>query len=300
MLKNAIKVACFVLAVLIIVGTGSYFYLKDVWDFDFVDGTEKGTAVLMGYYGDAKNVKLPDRLRGKKVVSIGEGAFKGSDIVSVEVSKYVTTVEKNAFRDCKNLKSVKLPEGLRSLGESAFLDCSALENVNIPSDLEKINDAVFLNTAIKSLDFSKNENFVFENGVIYNKDITKIYHALATADLSSYVCPASVKTISPYAFNGHAELKSFKINDGVKRLESATFYGCKGLKELNLPDSVLYIGPLAVSDSGVQKIYIPKQTATIDKSAFLQMEKQITIVTPANSPAAKFAQTNNLKVETVK
>lgn len=300
MLKNAIKVACFVFAVLIAVGIGSYFYLKDVWDFDFVDGTESGTVVLMGYYGDAKNVKIPDRLRGKKVVSIGDGAFEESDITSVDIGKYVTTVDKNAFKECKSLKSVKLPNGIRSLGEGAFLMCSSLETVNIPSSLEKIGDAVFIETAIKTLDFSKNDKFVLDNGVIYNKDMTRIYHALTTADLSSYVCPTTVTAISPYAFNDHKELKSFTINDGIKRLESATFLGCKGLKELKLPDSVVYIGPLAVSDSGVQKIYIPKQTATIDKTAFLQMENQLTIVTSSNSPAAKFAQNNKFKCEIVK
>lgn len=296
-MKNAVKVACFVLAILIIAGTGSYIYLKDVWDFDFIDGPEKGTVVLMGYYGDSKNIVLPDKLRGKKVVSIGEGAFERTDIESVELGKYITNIEKNAFRECKKLKSVKLNEGLLGLGEGAFLSCEALETVNIPSSLEKLNDAVFAQSGIKELDFSKNDNFVLENGVVYSKDMTKIYFAVPKTDLSNYVCPDTVQKISAFAFCRHEELKSFTIPDGVLRLESATFLGCKALKELKIPDSVVYLGPLVVSESGIQKIYIPKQTATIDKSAFLQLENQLTIVTQDNSPAAKFAKENKFKVE---
>ena len=296
-MKNAVKIACFVLAILIIVGTGSFIYLKDVWDFDFVDGPEKGTVVLMGYYGESKNIVIPDKLRGKKVVSIGESAFERSDIVSVELGKYITNIDKNAFRECKKLKSVKLNEGILGLGESAFLSCEVLDTVNIPSTLEKLNDAVFAQSAIKDLDFSKNDNFVLENGVVYSKDMTKVYFALPKADLSDYVCPDTVQKIGAFAFCRHEELKSFTIPDGVARLESAAFLGCKSLKELKLPDSVVYIGPLAVSESGIQKIYIPKQTATIDKSAFLQLENQLTIVTPDKSPAAKFAAENKFKVE---
>lgn len=299
MLKNAIKVACFVLAVLIVVGTGSFLYLKDVWDFDFIDGPQNGTAVLMGYYGDSVNIVIPNKLRGKKVVSIADGAFEKSNIVSVKLGKYVTNVDRNAFRECKSLKSVELNEGLLSVGESAFLNSSALDEINIPSTLEKIGNAAFIGTGLKTLDFGKNDRFILKDGVIYNKDMTKIYHALSTADLSNYVCPDTVKEISSFAFNAHEEIKSFKIPDGVTRLETAVFLGCKGITELKLPDSVVYIGPLAVSETGIQKIYIPKQTATIDKSAFLQLNEQLTIVTLNNSPAAKFAQANEYKVEIV-
>ncbi len=296
-MKNAVKVACFVLAILIIAGTGSYFFLKDVWDFDFIDGPEKGTVVLMGYYGDSKNIVLPDKLRGKEVVSIGEGAFEESDIISVELGKHITNIEKNAFRECRNLKSVKLNDGILGLGEACFMSCESLENINIPSSLEKLNDAVFAQAGIKELDFGKNDNFVLKDGVVYSRDMTKIYFALPKADLSDYVCPDTVQKISAFAFCRHEELKSFTIPDGVPRLESATFLGCKSLKELKIPDSVVYLGPLVVSESGIQKIYIPKQTSTIDKSAFLQLEKQLTIVAPANSAAAKFAAENNFKVE---
>ena len=54
-MKNAIKVLCFTLAV-IIVGTSAFLiYFK--WDksqFEYVDGTEKGTVMITGYKDESK------------------------------------------------------------------------------------------------------------------------------------------------------------------------------------------------------------------------------------------------------
>ena len=56
-MKNAIKVLCFTLAV-IIVGTSAFLiYFK--WDksqFEYIDGTEKGTVMITGYKDESKEL----------------------------------------------------------------------------------------------------------------------------------------------------------------------------------------------------------------------------------------------------
>ena len=42
-----------------------------------------------------------------------------------------TTIERGAFKDCEDLKSLIIPEGVTSIGASAFSNCPALENVKI-------------------------------------------------------------------------------------------------------------------------------------------------------------------------
>ena len=67
-MKNAIKVLCFTLAV-IIVGTSAFLiYFK--WDksqFEYVDGTKKGTVMITGYKDESKDITIPSKLRGKKL-----------------------------------------------------------------------------------------------------------------------------------------------------------------------------------------------------------------------------------------
>ena len=70
-------------------GKGEFTYEK----------VENGVSVT-GYNGESTDVIIPEKLGGKTVVSIGEGAFDGSVITSVVIPDTVQTVEKYAFRRC--------------------------------------------------------------------------------------------------------------------------------------------------------------------------------------------------------
>ena len=298
-MKNAIKVLCFVIA-FIVIGAGSiwFYFTWDKGEFKYVDGSEKGTVVITDYLGESKDVVIPGRLRGKKVTIIGESAFKKTDIESIEIGKNVTVIEKNAFNGCESLKTVKLCEGVRSVGETAFIDCKALETVTIPSTLEKLGDGVFLETGIKEIDFSNNDYFVFKDNAIYSKDMTELYMVLPTAKVTEYICSDTLTDIHSFAFSNHAELKSFKFNDNIKKVNQGVFASCTGLERITLPKSVIIIDGLPFVASGLKEIFIPASTTKIDKVAFAKMEEQLTIVTPKGSFAENYAKNNGLKVRT--
>ena len=72
-MKNAIKVICFVLAVLIIgTASGFIYFTWDVGEFETVEGSKAGTAIITEYIGEATEVVIPEKLRGKKIISIEE------------------------------------------------------------------------------------------------------------------------------------------------------------------------------------------------------------------------------------
>lgn len=298
-MKNAIKVLCFVIA-FIVIGAGSiwFYFTWDKGEFEYVDGSEKGTAVITDYLGESKNVVIPKRLRGKKVTIIGESAFKKTDIESIEIGNNVTVVEKNAFNGCQSLKTVKLCEGVRSVGENAFIECKALETVTVPSTLEKLGDGAFIETAIKEIDFSNNDYFTLKDSIIYSKDMTELVMVLPTAKVTEYVCPDTLTDIHSLAFNNHAELKSFKFNEKITKVNQGVFANCTGLEKLTLPKSVVFIDGLPFVSSGLKEIFIPASTTKIDKVAFVKMEEQLTIVTPKGSFAERYAKNNGLKVRT--
>ena len=297
-MKNAIKVFCFVLAVLVIGIGGTYFFFTwDKGEFIYADGSDRNTVIITGYKGSEKDIEIPNTLRGKKVISIDQNAFMESDIKSVKIGSNIKTVGNDAFQSCKNLKTVEICEGVRSIGNTAFLDCEKLESVIIPSTLEKIGDAPFLHTKLKDIDFSNNGYFIIENGVIYNKDKTELVMALSSADLSSFVCPETVTSIKSLAFSDHKELKSFKLNDGIKIINPGVFNNCTSLSEISVPKTVVSVSGFAFGNSGLKKIYIPAETSKFEKGVFFGIEKNLTVVTPKNSPAEIYAKENNIKVE---
>lgn len=77
------------------------------------------------------------------VTTIGESAFKGSAVTSVSMPESITSIDYDAFYECKNLESVTLPESLTTLDYDAFQYCCNLESIIIPSSVNSIGISAF-------------------------------------------------------------------------------------------------------------------------------------------------------------
>lgn len=129
-----------------------------------------------------------------KAKIIAQGAFSGctalKDILSAQS---VTTIQKNAFSECKSLATVSL-ENVTSVGEKAFDSCTALTNVNL-KNAKTIGDSVFNGcTALKNADLEKSETI--------GANAFNSCAALETVNLKS------AKTIGDDAFNGCKAIQS--------------------------------------------------------------------------------------------
>ena len=305
-MKNAIKVLCFTLAV-IIVGTSAFLYYFK-WgktDFEYIDGTDKGTVIITSYSGDSKNIIIPDRIRGKKVQQIDSMAFAETDITSVTIGDNVTYLGKSAFRSCKSLKSVELGKSLLSIDEACFMGCSALESVVLPESVETLGSSVFANcSALKSVEFESDKNFVIRDGVIFTSDMKTIIGALQYEDFGNYVCPDTVTSIQPFSFYGCKTLTGFTFSKNMIAIPQGLFVFCTGLKELTVPDNITQIGSAVTTESGVKKITIPSSVKVIDKAAFINSDgkaaSDFVIRTTAGSKAETFAKENSIKTEIIK
>lgn len=300
-MKNAIKVICFVLAVIIAGGAGGYMYFTwDVGEFETTPGDNNGTVIITDYIGDETDVVIPNRLRGKKVVSIDDSAFKDKNITSVKLNKYIVSIGINAFQNCEKLTKVDMGEAVKSIGNGAFSNCNELTAVKFAPTVEKLGHVVFGNNKkLETLDLNGNENYKFVDGVLYSADMTTMYESLVSADFSDYKLPETVVNLNGYAFYSQNELKSVTLNDGIKKIDEGTFIDCKSLEELTIPDSVTSIGTVILSGSGVKTITIPASVTKIDENAFLNVEKQITIITTNRSAAARLAEKKDIKLQIV-
>ena len=80
-------------------------------------------------------------------VSLGElysGAAVPESLKKVEVT-VVSLLPENAFRDCRNLRTVILPEELTYIGPYAFYGCSAMRSITIPQAVNYIGYGAFGN-----------------------------------------------------------------------------------------------------------------------------------------------------------
>jgi len=89
-----------------------------------------GTLTIVGYTGDANSLKIPAEIDGKRVTSIGEGAFeRNTNITIVTIPNSVTSIGSTAFWNCNSLSSITIPNSVTSIEWYAFRNCKSLTSV---------------------------------------------------------------------------------------------------------------------------------------------------------------------------
>lgn len=164
-----------------------------------------GGIMIEKYTGTSENVVVPDKIDGKKVVSIGSNSFKYCSVIkSVSIPGSVANIGDNAFRECKNLTSVTFHAGLNNIGDMAFLGCSALTNVKIPSSVQSIGIYAFAYcTSLNNAEISEGTSTV---------KYCAFYQCSA---LRRVVLPSTVSTIGKEAFEGTSSELVLRVKEGT-------------------------------------------------------------------------------------
>lgn len=129
----------------------------------------------------------------------------------------VTSIGKDAFRDCFFLTSVTIPNSVTDIGENAFCNCLGLMTVNIPFSVINIGDGAFY----------------------------------ACQSLKSVTIPNSVKSIGNNVFYACINLMSITISSSLTSIGGWAFYNCRSLSTITIPASVTSIGRQAFAGCNV-------------------------------------------------
>lgn len=209
-----------------------YCYQKMTKDFEVYRG------VLKRYSGRNVRVAIPSiSSDGEKITKIGYAAFKNcTEIKSIKISDSVTEIGSYAFENCTELISIIIPYSVTEIGSCAFGDCSSLEIITIPSGVK----------SIKTDTFSCCEKL---KGIIIPNGVTEIgdYAFSDCSSLENIIISDSVTEIGDGAFKNCVSLKSITIPDGVTKINDFTFQGCKSLESVKLPKGIK-IGSWAFDD----------------------------------------------------
>ncbi len=133
----------------------------------------------------------------------------------------------NEFRYCFNLESITLPKDAEIIQDGAFEDCRKLKTVTIPQNVHIMTGSAFKNSsAFESISVDeKNTSFsASSDGILFNKDKTKLVYYPANKPATVYAVPASVKVIGEYAFSNIQNLASIVIPASVEEIESYAFH----------------------------------------------------------------------------
>ena len=180
------------------------------------------------------------------------------DTVTYNNVKYpVTAISNYAFRDCKKITSISMPNSITKLGEYSFDSCSGLTSIEIPSSITALTSNAFINCT--GLTEIKLPNTLTSIGTMTFADCT---------DLTSIDLPESLTIIGEGSFSGSG-LRSVKIPNSITTINLGTFSYCESLSSVELPNSVIDIRSGAFRYcSALTSIKIPDSVTYIGDSAF--------------------------------
>lgn len=237
------------------------------------------------------------------------GEYNSLEMGAAWLPDGVRSIGAEAFYECYNLESVRLPNDLESIGDSAFFSCN-LTTISFPNGLRSIGSDAFyhcefatvaLPDALETLAASafsdcdeltafsvgeKNRYFSAVDGVLFNKDQTELLQYPRNRQASEYVVPESVKKIGPNAFDGCRALTSITLPANLESIGKNAFNGCRALTSLTLPPNLKSIG-LGAFDGcrALTTITIPVAVETLSDVQFFLCESLTSIEVEPENPS---------------
>lgn len=150
-----------------------------------------------------------------------------------------------------------IPDEVEELGEFVFSD-SSFKKITISAKVNNVKASMFNErwngTELEEIAVvDDNPHYTLKDGILYNKEMTKLIVCPTASKLSRVEIPESVTVIGENAFLGCEHLEEVILPKGCLSIEDDAFCGCWNLQKINL-DNVKTIGSRAFSSCGLRKV----------------------------------------------
>ena len=225
------------------------------------------------------HVIIPDTYNGKTVTTIEENAFSDCRTIKVLIiSDSVKYINSSAFSKCSNITSLTIGKYVKGIRYSAFAYCYGLTEINYNAidcgDLPATDNRAFLNAGTSGAGIT----------VKINKDVIRIPASL----FSSYTTVDSTfsnsspkitsvefekgsvcKSIGEYAFFNCKYIQSITIPTSVTEIDNSVFGYCQALTSVTIPNSITSISKgMFMYCTALTSITIPDSVTSIGGRAF--------------------------------
>ena len=246
-----------------------------------------GTMMITEYVGSSEMVVIPQKISGKRVVAIGEGAFADNQTVRyVSVPSGITSIGNSAFSGCSSLKGVEVPSGLEEIGDRAFSDCVSLESLYMSDGFADAPDkGVAFPYSLQTLGDYAFQGCSSITSVVIRPALKQWGEsAFAVSGLQNVTILDGVESIPDYAFSECNELKSITVPHSVTSIGELAFGECTQLSEITLNDGLLSIGRDAFYGTAISTLEIPSTVTTLGDLLFENCDRLASVIFRGDAP----------------
>ena len=246
---------------------GLYLNGEKITNLVVPEGTRSISDYAFYEYEELIDITIPDSLE-----RVGYRAFNGTAYYDNEENwtDGVLYIDNHLIKALTSIEGdYVVREGTRTISDKAFYNCGKLISFTIPESVTNIGLSVLEKcakleclywNAINVADFSTISKMLYSAGV--DGSGVKV------------IFGDKVESIPEYAFyvndyNSWSLIKEVTFGKNVKSIGASSFWGCKGLTSITIPDSVNTIGSYAFgSCTSVKALTIGKGVKRIDFNAF--------------------------------
>ena len=199
------------------------------------------------YNGDETDIVIPEYIIDVQVKGVAEALFlgeKGKSITSVVFPDSMIRMEEDAISAATNLESITFGAGMTSIDPDWFL-------INLGKKV-----------AFKNINVSPNNpNYTSVDGILYNKDCTKLIAYPLGRTETSFTVPNSVTSIGPRAFACARSLTTINLNN-VTVLDAHALESCVNLKNV-ISNKLETVNENAFGATSIESITFPDSVTFI-------------------------------------
>lgn len=166
---------------------------------------DDGIKLLKYMTNNIAHVYLPDKVKGKTIIEVGEDCFFAhSEIETIVLPQELQKIGTQSFAMCKNLTEINLPDTITEIDSFAFRDSNKIKKLNLPAKLRCLNTSVF-----SFCQFPDDAEIILNDGL----EIIKA-HAFYSSGFITLKIPKSVRIIENGAFSyGMKIITDIPINE---------------------------------------------------------------------------------------
>lgn len=236
----------------------------DVDDYDVI---QKADGYYITHFNgfEEDEMTIPSMIDGKAIKGIAKDAFKGCVAVKrIIISEGIEIIENRAFKECKALESISLPDTLRRIG----------------SDEAGEKDGAFTKTNLRAVTIPDGTEYLGP------------YSFASCMNLRQVSISDKITCIEKGSFYNCISLFDVKLPACLLVIRECAFQICVGLREIKIPMGTTMIEECAFANTKLSSVYIPPTVTEIGRSGFVNNP---TIYCVAGSAAMEFARKNNMK-----
>ena len=245
-----------------------------------------GATIVSNKYENGRGIILFDG----NVTSIGEKAFRYcKSLITIVIPNSVTSIVESAFYACAHLTEIHIPKYVENIGINPFQVCLSLASITVDPENPVYDSRNDCNAIVET---KSNTIITGCNNTVIPDNVTKIGHfAFYNSLISTLHIPSSVTSLgfNPFLFCGH--LSSVTVDPGnpvydsrnncnalIETKSNTLVLGCKNTI---IPDSITSIGSVAFHGcTDLTTIKIPNSVTSIEPSAFYYCTGLTSIVIP--------------------